>query len=80
MVSTLPAPKLQLFRVEPLRVPAELRPLELADDVVHRLDPADQFVALDEQRQRHGPQARHILGKSIGRCHREVDSTIFRRS
>jgi hypothetical protein len=60
-------------------VPAELRPLELPDDVVHPLDPADQFVALGEQRQRHGPQARHILGKSIGRRHREVDSTIFRR-
>jgi hypothetical protein len=57
-----------------------LRPLELPDDVVHPVDPAEQFVALDEQRQCRGPQARHILGKSIGRRHREVDSTIFQLS
>jgi hypothetical protein len=71
---------LQLVGVELFRVPAVLRSLELPDDVVHPLDPAEQFVAFGEQRQRRGLQTRHILGKGIGRRHREPDSTIFRRA
>ena len=68
----------QLVGVELFRASAKLRPLELADDVVHRLDPTGQLVALGQEPQRHGPQARHVLGKGISHHHREVDSTIFR--
>ena len=72
--------ELQLVGVEPLRVPTKLRSLELPDDVVHPLDPEEQFVALGEQRQRCGSQARNILRKRIGRRHRDPDSTTIRRS
>ena len=70
--------ELQLVGVELFRVPTELYPLELPDDVVHPIDPAEQFVALGEQRQRRGPQTRHVLGKRIGCRHRDPDSTTFR--
>jgi hypothetical protein len=59
-------------------MPAELRPLKYTDDVVHSLDPAEQFVTLGEQRQCRGPQARHIFGKRIGRHHRARDSNTIR--
>jgi hypothetical protein len=44
--------ELQLVGVEPLQIPAELRSLELPDELAHPLDPAEQFVALGDQRQR----------------------------
>src|SRR5260221_158186 len=43
-----------------------------------RTHPLEQFVTLGDQRQRHRPQARHILRKHIGRRHRNPDSTTIR--
>src|SRR5579864_150261 len=61
--------ELQLVRVEPLGVPAELCPLELPDNVVHPLDAAQQFVTLGNQRQRRSPQLRQVFRKRVHRRH-----------
>src|ERR1700760_4878565 len=69
--------ELQLVGVEPLRTTAELRSLELSDQLGHPLDPAEQFVALGDQRQRRRPQAQYVSGKRVGRRHRSPASTLF---
>ena len=70
--------ELQLVGIEPLRMPPELCALELANDLAHPLDAAEQFVALGDQRQRRRPQTRHVSGKRVGRRHRSPASTLFR--
>jgi len=67
-----------LVRVEPLGVPAELGSLQLPDNQLHPLDATEQRVALGDQRQRRGPQARHVFGKRIRRRHCDPDSTTVR--
>jgi hypothetical protein len=47
--------ELQLLVVEPLRMAAVLRALELPNDMVHPLDAAEQFVTFGDQRECRGP-------------------------
>src|ERR1700754_4049163 len=70
--------ELQLVGVEPLGVPAELRPLQLPDDQLHPLDATEQPVAFGTQRLYHSPQAWHVFGKRLRRRHRDPDSSTVR--